>query len=455
MGHRPAMVEGYQRAGTVHGTEDEVASTFVTLLRGVPFDEGEDPGEAPSAGGKWAARPARPYTLRRAVQNMVWMYVAGLVFLPFSFSGLAGLEGTDLAAAIVIVAAISLCFVGSAVVADAGLAVRIGYVLFQLGLIASSAVYAGWHFTGFGVYLSIMIAALVPWRFSRWALLAWNIFVFVTALMLPAPGLLVVPLIGMMIGYSMSLGIESGRLRKRLGRALDRAEQRVSTLAVAAERERIGQDLHDILGHSLTAISVKSGLAAKLIDQDPAAAKEQMTEVEEITRVALNDVRATASNLREVRLTGEIASAKSVLLAAGIEAHTPSALPPLSDECSQLLGYAVREAVTNVVRHSEATSATIAVDESVLTITDNGIGPGGQETQPRGSGGSGLAGIGHRVDEAGGRLSIRPGEECGTVVRVVFDVSEGVPAALATSTPATTDPWTAGAVPQPAGGDVS
>lgn len=405
-----------------------MASTFLTLLRGVPFDEGEDPNAAPSAGSKWAATPAPPYSLRRAMQNWLLMYVMGLVFLPFAFSGLAGLNGTDLAMAMVIVAAIALCFVGSAAVADTGFAVRIGYVLFQLGLIASSAVYAGWQFTGFGVYLSIMIAALVPWRFSRWSLLVWNGFIFVTALMLPAPGLLTVPLIGTVIGYSMSLGIESGRLRRRLGQALDRAEQRVSTLAVAAERERIGRDLHDILGHSLTAISVKSGLAVKLAERDPAAAGSQMREVEQIAREALTDVRATASGLREVRLATELASARSVLMAAGIEAHTPSALPSLSDEHSQLLGYAAREAVTNVVRHSEATACTIVADETQLVITDDGVGRRASGNGTPSKDGSGLAGIRRRIEDAGGRLTIESGSQSGTVVRIELD-SAGAPAA--------------------------
>ena len=87
---------------------------------------------------------------------------------------------------------------------------------------------------------------------------------------------------------------------------------RVNTLSVAAERERIGRDLHDILGHSLTAISIKAGLAARLVDLDPAAAKAQIAEIEQVSRQALADVRTTASGMREVRLATEIASARSV-----------------------------------------------------------------------------------------------------------------------------------------------
>lgn len=408
-----------------------MASTFMTLLQGVPFDEGEDPGRAPTAGDP-CAEQARPFTLRRAMQNMLWMYALSLVFISFALTGLGGLDGPLLALAIVIVAAISVCYLGSAFIADAPLWARSGYVLLEIGLIASAASYSGWYFVEFGVYPSVMIAALLPWWISRWVLLVWSASLAVTSMPLADSGVLTIPLIGLCVGYSMALGVESGRRRRRLNRALDRAEQRVSTLAVAAERERIGRDLHDLLGHSLTAISVKAGLAARLAEQDPAAAKTQMTEVEEITRSALTDVRSTASGLREVRLPGEIASSKSVLLAAGIEAHTPSALPLLNDDRSQLLGYVLREAVTNVVRHSEATSCTITVDETKLVVTDNGHGPRPASPRAAGADGSGLGGIRRRVEQSGGELSVQPGEEYGTIVRADFDADDELAAATET-----------------------
>ena len=176
------------------------------------------------------------------------------------------------------------------------------------------------------------------------------------------------------MGLATAAGMEAGAAQGRL----QRAEQRVSTLSVAAERERIGRDLHDILGHSLTAISIKAGLAARLVDLDPAAAKAQIAEIEQVSRQALADVRTTASGMREVRLATEIASARSVLLAAGIESRMPSALPPLSDELSELMGYVVREAVTNVVRHSRAGVCTIVVESSAVEIRDDGRGLAGR-----------------------------------------------------------------------------
>ena len=125
-----------------------------------------------------------------------------------------------------------------------------------------------------------------------------------------------IALIAVGVGLATGGGMESGRIAP-----LDRAEQRVSALAVAAERERIGRDLHDILGHSLTAISIKSALAAGWSTPIPAAAKAQIAEIEEIARQALGRRPRHRLGIREVRVATEIASARSVLLAAGIEAH--------------------------------------------------------------------------------------------------------------------------------------
>jgi two-component system sensor histidine kinase DesK len=210
------------------------------------------------------------------------------------------------------------------------------------------------------------------------------------------------------MGLATAAGMEAGAMQGRLRNA----EQRVNTLSVAAERERIGRDLHDILGHSLTAISIKADLAGRLVDRDPAAAKAQIAEIEQVARQALADVRTTASGMREVRLATEIASARSVLLAAGIESRMPSALPSLSDRDSELFGYVVREAVTNVVRHSRAGVCTVRVEPAAVEIVDDGRGV------PALTGnGSGLAGLHARVTAAGGSLRVAAGESGGTVVR--------------------------------------
>lgn len=171
--------------------------------------------------------------------------------------------------------------------------------------------------------------------------------------------------------YGMLFGIETGRNQLKV----HSLEKRNAALAMAIERDRIGRDLHDILGHSLTAVAVKSQLARRLVAQDPVAASEQISEVESIARQALTDVRATASGMREVSAASELASAQSVLLAAGVEPDVPSAAPLLGPRLNGLFGFAIREGVTNVVRHAEARACLIELSETAVRIIDDGRGP--------------------------------------------------------------------------------
>ncbi len=288
---------------------------------------------------------------------------------------------------------------------DASLRVRWAYVVGFAALLGSTAIVWGWGFANNGVYLAIMLATLIPWRQSRVAIPVLGVILSIVSAISGDLTPVYIAVIGVGVGLATAAGIESGRVSYRLAEA----EQRVSVLALAAERERIGRDLHDILGHSLTAISIKSGLAAKLVDHDPAAAKEQLTEIADVARQALADVRSTASGFRQIRVTSEIASARSVLLAAGIDAHLPTAIEPMPDEVSELFGYVVREAVTNVVRHSEAASCTVTVDARQVTVTDDGRGFSDQPT-PDGVAGARRAG-GGRGRRAGRQFGARPGDD--------------------------------------------
>lgn len=227
----------------------------------------------------------------------------------------------------------------------------------------------------------------------------------------------VMVLMGLALALTVGLGIRYDAARS----ALRRAEERTAVLAVAAERERIGRDLHDILGHSLTTIAVKADLAQRLTGRDPAAAAVQIGEIASIARQSLKDVRATAAGMREVRLASEVAAARSVLAAAGIECRSPVALPVLDDADSELLGYVVREAVTNVVRHSRAGVCTIEADADGVTVTDDGAGFDERH------GGSGLGGLRARVERAGGTLDVRTSPATGTSVtaRLAVPAPEG------------------------------
>jgi two-component system, NarL family, sensor histidine kinase DesK len=187
--------------------------------------------------------------------------------------------------------------------------------------------------------------------------------------------------------------------------------EEVATLAAERERMRIARDLHDLLGHSLTTVTVKAALAARLFDQDPKRARAEIAEVERLARESLADVRAAVAGYREVRLATELATAREVLAAAGIEAQVPGAVEGMSPEVGGLFGWVVREGVTNVVRHSRATKVRITLDATGIEIVDDGSGcpePPRQETVGVTASGHGLVGLAERADALGGRLYAGP-----------------------------------------------
>ncbi|MEM7049581.1 MAG: sensor histidine kinase [Acidobacteriota bacterium] len=183
-------------------------------------------------------------------------------------------------------------------------------------------------------------------------------------------------------------------------RALEASQEEVERLATQAERERIARDLHDLLGHTLSLITLKSELAARLAASDPERAAGEMRQVEEISRRALSEVRAAVTGYRLGSLAEELARADSTLRAAGIELVRQDRAVQLPEEQSQIFSFVLREALTNVLRHSRATTCTVELrgdDQGwLLTVSDDGIG-GGRE-------GSGLRGMRERLQAAGGSL---------------------------------------------------
>ena len=209
-------------------------------------------------------------------------------------------------------------------------------------------------------------------------------------------------LAGALVGLSFWMCAFMGNIR--LARELEDTRQELAVAAVAAERERIGRDLHDILGHSLTAIAVKAGLARRLIEQGATGALDEIADVERLAREALADVRATASGYRQVSLASELAVAATVLRAAGVAAQLPVAVDSVDPTAREVLGYVVREAVTNIVRHAGATSCTITVGTDWLEVIDDGHGAA---VAPTGSG-AGLPGLHQRLQQVGGVLDAGP-----------------------------------------------
>ncbi|MDQ2847563.1 MAG: sensor histidine kinase [Actinomycetota bacterium] len=204
----------------------------------------------------------------------------------------------------------------------------------------------------------------------------------------------------------------------RLNIELRQARDELARTAVLAERERIARDLHDILGHSLTAIAVKASLARQLTVRAPDKAAAEIVDIERLARSALADVRATASGIRERSLGAELAAARSVLTAAGIVAVIPGAIDDVRPEGRELFGYVVKEAVTNVVRHSRAANCTVRLGADWIEVVDDGSGPvvGGQSDRED-AGGNGLLGLRERVVAAGGTLTAASTQPAGFAVR--------------------------------------
>ncbi|MFT3874989.1 MAG: histidine kinase [Propioniciclava sp.] len=316
--------------------------------------------------------------------------------IPLLFAG--GLPPWQLALLAASCLAVAVIFLGTCLVMHWSEAARWCWLLaLMLAIIATGV--AGGEIARplyFAPYIATAASVLLAWSQARIVIIVVSVAIAGLAVFEGDLLGVVMALVALTVGLTIGLSLESDRAK----RALRLAEERTAVLAVAAERERIGRDLHDILGHSLTSIAVKADLAARLIGRNDEAARAEVSALADITRRALADVRATAAGMRTVRLTSEIAAARSVLEAAGLEARTPSAVPALDDDRSELFGYAVREAVTNVVRHAGAHLCVIVCDEARVSIADDGVGFRSDAA------GSGLTGLRERVEAAGGRLSV-------------------------------------------------
>lgn len=253
--------------------------------------------------------------------------------------------------------------------------------------------------SGFFIYAAAFLGDIgrpgVAFRY----LVALVVYALVAGLLLEAH----VMVIGVAVIFSLVVGganihfAEAERARARL----KLAQTEVERLATLAERERIARDLHDLLGHTLSVITLKSELAAKLVRTDAIRAEAEIREVESISRDALSEVRKAVEGYRFARLGAELSRAKVALGTAGIDLDVETRPFSLSSDEENATALALRECITNVVRHSRADRCNVSYSQTDgsfrLVVTDNGEGGEPKE-------GSGIQGMRERIEAFGGTL---------------------------------------------------
>ncbi len=265
-------------------------------------------------------------------------------------------------------------------------------------LVAVLAVMIGSEAFGATIYMAVLAVMTLPNR-QAWVIVVTLIAVVeIVPRIVPAwdPGTFFA--LQLVISAVAAWGITQVFARNH---ELSEARQQLADLAIVAERERLSRDLHDILGHSLTVITIKAELAGRLIDIDTKRAAREIAEVEELSRQALADVRSTVGGMHRIDVGVELVAACNALGAAGIEAQLPADADIVSLRNRELFGWTLREAVTNVIRHSGAGRCVVELGPSSISVADNGCG-----AISAAGDGNGLRGLAERVAVADGSLVV-------------------------------------------------
>jgi two-component system sensor histidine kinase DesK len=360
----------------------------------VPFDSDE---------------PSAAHSRRRARWTSV-----GLVYLFLWPGGSIFGHGHSTVGVVVRLAALLsyiACFIGLVLTNNpwTGRTSRVTYVL--LGITTAMAIgypllYGG-EWGGLPIYLGVAYAMTLPTRWALRGVLAATVLTFAICAFLDAPGgtLALLTFETLTIGLLM-LAFRSSRM---LVVQLREARGEVARLAASEERLRIARDLHDLLGHTLSLIVLKSEVATRLAERDLDRSVAEIHDIETVARQALADVREAISGYRQRSLTDELENSRGVLAAADVELTIKTSGTPLPDQVDGLFGWAVREGVTNIVRHARARTAAITVRRqggtAVLEIVDDGAGEAPPGATPAGNG---LRGLSERVTASGGTVDAGP-----------------------------------------------
>ncbi|MCW2942539.1 MAG: sensor histidine kinase [Actinomycetia bacterium] len=348
-------------------------------------------------------------------RHLAWLgWAVWLAFLGYPIGDLAGRHfGT---AATVGAAVGLLAFAGVYLrLLWLALIVKAPYAAWMIALVvlgSGQALGLGGGWISLLIFVSVVCGAVLPRRWVLPSVSVTTVGVLVAYFRTPGstwPQALSQSVLTFFLGLTMM----GSRNLLTLIAELRRAREDLAWLAVTEERLRIARDLHDLLGHTLSAISLKSQVARRLVHTDPGASAGQLADIEQVAQRALVEVREAVSGYREHSLSGELDSAHSLLAAAGIELTVHVIGPPVPAAAGELLAWVVREATTNVLRHSRASSCEVTVrcgpGDILLEFVDDGDGP----IEGDGPGGHGLAGLAERMAELGGTLETGPAPEKG------------------------------------------
>lgn len=282
---------------------------------------------------------------------------------------------------------------------------RVSGLIVTLGLFATLLSFTfGAPWLGLYCYVAVACGMTLPLRAAYWAIPGTAGLMMLVGLHVGEQEAWDLLILVLLIGFAMT-GV-SQLVRTTI--ELRKARATVAQLAANEERLRLARDLHDLLGHSLSLITLKSELAGRMLPDHPAKAAQQVADIEQVSRQALVDVREAVTGYRRPRFAAELAGTQVALAAAGVVAEVPEEpdLTGIPEEAESALAWALREAVTNVVRHSGADRCVVQVlrrqtlDGPVLELCVEDNGSGGPGNGP----GNGLTGLTERLEKAGGTL---------------------------------------------------
>jgi len=310
---------------------------------------------------------------------------------------------------------------------------------YALGMASLSIVLLPWYPAGvsyfiFGCVMLRRCRAGGAWRYLRHVALLNVVFIAVAHTVgYPWQSLIWIPMMAMV----MAVVVNVAAINEEKDAQLQLSQDEVRRMAATAERERIGRDLHDLLGHTLSLITLKLELAGKLHDRGDGRARLEISEAEAVARQALAQVRSAVTGIRSNDVAAELAAARLLLECSEVHLHYAPP-PPLPESIEPALALVLREAITNIARHAQATRATVALQIQgrtlLLEIADDGRGSSGEE-------GNGMKGMRERVAALGGTLDVQATRAAGTRVSVKLPLPTppaGQSAAAAADTTAAT-----------------